>query len=240
LGPHFNEEQFEQTLLKVNAVFTKYETEAALVKEVAEQLAEGKITGWFQGRMEFGPRSLGNRSILADPRRTEMQKKLNFSIKYRESFRPFAPAVMEEEANNYFQANIPSPYMLFVLPLQPEHLHPIPPAFRNLPVEEQLAFPRSILPAVTHVDGSARIQTVNKKHHPVFHSLLSAFKERTGIPVLVNTSFNVRGEPVVCTPTDAWNCFMQTEMDLLVLGKYILKKELQHQQPDKNPHAGKD
>jgi carbamoyltransferase len=186
-------------------------------------LEEGKVIGWFQGRMEFGPRALGNRSILGDPRRSEMQEKLNLKIKFRESFRPFAPAVIEDRASDCFELNEASPYMLLVaqvnnaLRVNEEREEPI--GFR-----QRLKTRRSTLPAVTHVDYSARVQTVSAGDNPRFHGLLSEFEKRTGCPVLVNTSFNVRGEPPVCTPDDAFRCFMRTEMDYLVLGNFLLDK----------------
>ena len=195
----------------------------ALLSRVAELLEEGKVVGWFQGRMEFGPRALGNRSILGDPRRSDMQEKLNLKIKFRESFRPFAPAVLEERASDCFDLNETSPYMLLVAPVR-EALRVNGQTQGPVDFMTRLKSRRSTLPAVTHVDYSARVQTVSAADNPGFHGLLSAFERRTGCPVLVNTSFNVRGEPPVCTPEDAYRCFLKTEMDYLVLGNCLLDK----------------
>ena len=194
-----------------------------LAPRVSRLLEEGKIVGWFQGRMEFGPRALGNRSILGDPRRSEMQETLNLKIKFRESFRPFAPAVLEERVNDCFELAEPSPYMLLVAPIQ-EALHADQDAELPSSMMARLKQRRSTLPAITHVDYSARIQTVSPETNPKFHRLLSAFEQRTGCPVLVNTSFNVRGEPPVCTPEEAFRCFANTGMDYLVLGNFLIEK----------------
>lgn len=205
--------------------------EDELVSRVARLLEEGKVVGWYQGRMEFGPRALGNRSILADPRRGDMQEKLNLKIKFRESFRPFAPSILEERASDCFQLAEPSPYMLLVAPVREELrsdsggiLSPPNGANEHSSMMERLKQRRSTLPAVTHVDYSARVQTVSRAENSRFHSLLSAFERRTGCPVLVNTSFNVRGEPPVCTPEDAYRCFLRTEMDYLILGQCLIEK----------------
>jgi carbamoyltransferase len=179
--------------------------------------------------MEFGPRALGNRSILADPRNPEMQKKLNIKIKYREGFRPFAPAILEEKYSEWFELNTTSPYMLLVAPVQPQKCHALPQGYHNMALYDRLYFQRSNIPAVTHLDFSARVQTVSGKTNPRFEKLLAAFDALTGTPILVNTSFNVRGEPIVCTPYDAYRCFMSTDMDVLVLNDFVYIKE---EQPD--------
>jgi carbamoyltransferase len=194
----------------------------ALVERVASRLADGAVVGWMQGPCEFGPRALGNRSILADPRDPAMQRTLNLKIKFRESFRPFAPAVLAERAAEYFEIDRPSPYMLLVAPVR--HAEPAPAGAAG---QARLRAVRSPLPAVTHVDGSARVQTVDRGTNPLFHRLIAAFGARTGVPVLVNTSFNVRGEPIVCSPADAYRCFMSTAMDLLVLGPCLLERGAQ-------------
>ena len=194
-----------------------------LAPRVAQLLEDGNVVGWFQGRMEFGPRALGNRSILADPRRSDMQEKLNLKIKFRENFRPFAPAVLEERVTDCFQLTESSPYMLLVAQVQDTlrvegELEAAPSMMARLKQR------RSTLPAITHVDYSARVQTVSSQDNPRFHRLLSAFEQRTGCPVLVNTSFNVRGEPPVCTPEEAYRCFLRTDMDYLVLGNILIAK----------------
>jgi len=198
---------------------------------VAAALSEGKVVGFFSGRMEFGPRSLGARSILGDARAQDTQSKLNLKIKYRESFRPFAPAVLAEDVGEYFEMKGESPYMLLVAPVRGDRRLPIDPDLFQGDDDDNLLRivnqPRSDLPAITHVDYSARVQTVNKADHADFYELIKAFKDITGVGVLVNTSFNVRGEPIVCTPKDAYTCFMRTEMDLLVLGEFLLWKDKQ-------------
>ena len=220
LGPVYDEAQVAADLDRLGAVSEEWPFES-LVERVAALIDEGKVIGWFQGRMEFGPRALGNRSILGDPRSPEMQRIMNLKIKYRESFRPFAPAVLADHAADIFSGCPDSPYMSLVMPVS-EHLrHPETHSEKGL---EQINRSRSQLPAITHVDYSARVQTVHRDTNPRFHALLEAFHERTGCPVLINTSFNVRGEPIVCTPEDAWRCFMRTEMDFLVIGNRILDK----------------
>jgi carbamoyltransferase len=204
-----------------------YEGFAALAADVASRLAAGEVGGWFQGRMEFGPRALGNRSIIGDPRSPEMQKRLNLKIKFREGFRPFAPSVLEEDAAAYFELDRPSPYMLLVTPVRRERQQPLPPDYDGRAMYDRLYFVRSDLPAITHVDYSARIQTVSRTTNPRYWSLIDAFKRLTGCSVLVNTSFNVRGEPIVCTPDDAYRCFMRTDMDFLVMGDFVLDKKEQ-------------
>ena len=229
LGPQFNEKEIEKSLNKLGAKFNKYESEN-LSEIIADELQNGKIVGWFQGRMEFGPRALGCRSIIADPRSEKMQKDLNLKIKYRESFRPFAPSILREDLNKWFELNCDSPYMLLVANVK-----------KNIQIKEnentkslfgikRLNLKRSSIPAVTHVDYSARIQTVHKETNPKYYSLLEKFKKLTNCPVLVNTSFNIRGEPIVCTIEDAFKCFMGTELDTLVCENFILKK----QEQDKN------
>lgn len=200
-----------------------------LYTEVAQYIDEGKVVGWVQGRMEFGPRALGARSILGDPRNPEMQKKLNLKIKYRESFRPFAPSVLAEDVSEYFELESESPYMLLVQPVVEQIKRPLPEGYGNLNVKEKLYYERSDLPAITHIDYSARIQTVHQDTNPHYWNVINAFKQRTGCSVVVNTSFNVRGEPIVCTSDDAYRCFMRTEMDVLVVGQYVFLKE---EQPD--------
>jgi carbamoyltransferase len=230
LGPAYDAASFVR---RENIPATELSGEA-LPGRVASLLEEGRVVGWFQGRMEFGPRALGNRSILGDPRRSDMQEKLNLKIKFRESFRPFAPAIMEERASDCFQLTEPSPYMLLVAPVREElrSYSDGPASAGSAPNGEnqhsvlmaRLKQRRSTLPAITHVDYSARVQTVSAADNPDFYNLLNAFERRTGCPVLINTSFNVRGEPPVCTPEDAWRCFLKTEMDYLVLGNFLIDK----------------
>ena len=224
LGPEFDAEDIESTLRSHHAVFETVDDDV-LYNRVAENLAEEKVVGWFQGRMEFGPRALGNRSILGDPRSKRMQSMLNLKIKYREGFRPFAPAVLREDVAEYFKLEEDSPYMLLVADVREERRLVADPHAHQAVGLEKLKISRSDIPAVTHVDYSARIQTVAAASNPRFHSLLEAFKMRTGCSVLVNTSFNVRDEPIVCSPEDAYRCFMATEMDVLVLGNSILDKQ---------------
>jgi carbamoyltransferase len=193
--------------------------------------------GWHQGRSEWGPRALGNRSILADPRNTEMQKRLNLKIKYRESFRPFAPAVLEEELNDYFELTQVSPYMLLIGDVKTNLRNQLPAGYHDMPLREKLYYVRSSLPAITHLDFSARIQTVSKATNPLFHKLLKAFKEITGIGVIVNTSYNVRGEPIVNSPDDAYRCFINTEMDFLVIGNYVFDKSKQPKRKFENVYS---
>lgn len=227
LGPEFSGLDIEHTARRNKAVFTKFDDEEQLIEKTAALLDEGKAVGWFQGRMEFGPRALGNRSILGDARNPEMQKKLNVKIKYRESFRPFAPSVLAEDAHEYFELESVSPYMLLVRDLVAGRRKPLPPGYHQLPIREKLYHLRSDIPAVTHIDYSARIQTVHRQTNPGYWKLIDAFKERTGCGLLVNTSFNVRGEPIVCTPDHAYTCLMRTEMDALVMGNYLFLKSEQ-------------
>jgi carbamoyltransferase len=224
LGPGFDDWDIRRFLRERRLEAEHFPDEGDLLTTVANHLASRKVVGWMQGRMEFGPRALGARSILGDPRSPAMQRQINLKIKYRESFRPFAPVVLEEDAGLYFEMDAPSPYMLQVHPVREDCRLPLPEDYPAWGMREKLETPRSNIPAVTHVDFSARIQTVNKDPNPRLHGLLRAFKERTGIGMLVNTSFNVRGEPIVCTPADAYRCFMSTEMDVLVMGDFVLVK----------------
>jgi carbamoyltransferase len=225
LGPSFSDREIERVLASCEAVFSHYESFDELAKLVATKLTDGKVIGWFQGRMEYGPRALGNRSILGDPRNPEMQKKLNLKIKYREGFRPFAPSVLEEDIQRYFELDRPSPYMLLVAPVRAEKRIPSPNGYHEKGLYERLYFLRSDIPSITHIDYSARIQSVSKDVNPRYWKLIREFKALTGYGVIVNTSFNVRGEPIVCTPQDAYRCFMRTEMDYLVMGNYLLDKK---------------
>jgi carbamoyltransferase len=225
LGPEFGPRDIARAVRPFGAVYRETPDADALCQETAERLARGEAVGWFQGRMEYGPRALGNRSILGDPRDPETQKKLNLKIKYREGFRPFAPSVLAEEAGAYFELHgAASPYMLVVAPVAGERCRPLPDNVHELGLYERLYLQRSDIPAVTHVDHSARIQTVDAATNPLYHRLISAFKERTGVGLVVNTSFNVRGEPIVCTPADAYRCFMRTQMDCLVMGPFVFEK----------------
>jgi carbamoyltransferase len=223
LGPRFDEAAICAHLDSVNAVYERLD-DSRLFDRVAELLAEEKVVGWYQGRMEFGPRALGGRSIIGDPRSRAMQSVMNLKIKYRESFRPFAPSVLAERVSEWFEIDRESPYMLLVADVVDSRRIPMTDEQRQLFGIEKLHVPRSEIPAITHVDYSARIQTVHRDTNPRYHALLEAFAARTGCPVLVNTSFNVRGEPIVCTPADAYRCFMRTEMDYLVLENVILAK----------------
>ncbi len=224
LGPHFTNEEIIFACKKNKLVYTLQDDDT-LNKNIAAQLANDKVVGWFKGRMEFGPRALGNRSILANPRTAAMQQKLNLKIKFREGFRPFAPAVLAEKANEYFNTNIPSPYMLLVSDVKNRMV--LPGNYPQLSMAEKLQLAKSALPAITHADGSARVQTVHKNTNPKFWHLLQEFNAQTGCPVLINTSFNVRGEPIVCTPQQAIDCFLHTEMDVLVMENIVLQKEEQ-------------
>lgn len=227
LGPEFSEKEICNTARRYQAPFNKYDDFNTLCVDVAQLLAEGNVIGWFQGRMEYGPRALGNRSILGDPRQPDMQKKLNLKIKYREGFRPFAPSVLEECNNEFFELDRPSPYMLFVAPVQDKRRHSLPDNYQELPLYDRLYHLRSDVPSITHVDYSARIQSVNRETSPRYWNLINSFKELTGYGVVVNTSFNVRGEPIVCSPEDAYRCFMGTEIDYLVMGDFLFKKTAQ-------------
>lgn len=234
LGPHFDDDAVRLELDSQGAVYEQYDEQSSRDAAVAQCLADGKVVGWFQGRMEFGPRALGARSILADPRQSRMQAILNLKIKFRESFRPFAPAVLQEYASAWFdlKPDEESPYMLLTAPVAERHrVTPSTDQLRTMETDPDLCarvnVVRSSIPAVTHVDYSARIQTVDPARNPAFYRLLRAFYELTGCPVIANTSFNVRGEPIVCTPRDAWRCFLATEMDVLVIGPFVMHKERQ-------------
>ncbi len=226
LGPAFNDDEIEKELKICGAVYEKY-SESQIIDEVVEAITNEKAIGWMQGRMEFGPRALGGRSIIADPRSPVIQKQLNMKVKYRESFRPFAPSILREDVSEWFVHETDSPYMLFVADVKEDKR-------RNMTTKEEALFgidklniPRSEVPAITHVDYSARIQTVHADTNPRFHALISKLKEKTGCPLVVNTSFNVRGEPIICTPTDAFKCFMGTELDMLAIGNFLLYKTRQ-------------
>ncbi|MCG5058674.1 MAG: carbamoyltransferase [Limnoraphis sp. WC205] len=223
LGPKFSDEDIQLYLDSIKAVYRRLD-DAELMPRLAEILDDGNVVGWFQGRMEFGPRALGGRSIIGDPRNSKMQSVMNLKIKYRESFRPFAPSVLAERVSDYFEMNCPSPYMLLVAPIQENLRISMTAEQQQLFGIDKLNIPRSEIPAITHVDYSARVQTVHKDTNPRYHNLISHFEKRTGCGVIVNTSFNVRGEPIVCTPEDAYRCFMRTEMDYLVLENYLLAK----------------
>jgi carbamoyltransferase len=229
LGPEFSQAEIETRLAAAGARFTTVSEEDDLYKRTCDALEVGHAVGWFQGRMEFGPRALGARSILGDPRNPNMQKMLNLKVKYRESFRPFAPSVLREDVADYFELDAESPYMLLVADVKRNRRRSMTVEQERLFGIDKLNLVRSDIPAVTHVDYSARIQTVHQETNPRYHALLSAFKRRTGCAVLVNTSFNVRGEPIVCTPEDAFHCFMGTELDVLVAGNCILQKMNQDQ-----------
>jgi len=224
LGPRFEQADIEKRLAAVGAKFTNH-TEAEMIELTAQALADGKAVGWHQGRMEFGPRSLGGRSILADSRSPTVQKLLNLKVKYRESFRPFAPSVLREDVSEWFEIDVDSPYMLLVADVQKAKRKTMTEAENQLFGIEKLNVPRSDIPAVTHVDYSARVQTVHEQTNPKYHALISLYKEKTGCSVIVNTSFNVRGEPIVCTPEDAFRCLMGTEIEFLVVGNSIMRKE---------------
>jgi len=228
LGPEFSNDEIKKYLEKINAPFQTH-SDPELFERLAEELEKGHVIGWFNGPMEFGPRALGGRSIIGDPRNQKMQSVMNLKIKYRESFRPFAPSVLEEDVSNQFEMNAKSPYMLLVAPVNKKLCKQMTEKEDKLFGIEKLKVPRSLLPAITHVDYSARIQTVSATTNPRFYNLISAFKRKTGCPTIVNTSFNVRGEPIVCTPQDAYRCFMRTEMDVLVLQNQILFKSEQPQ-----------
>jgi carbamoyltransferase len=227
LGPEFSDKEVLRVIERYGAKAKYYPDYSLLATDAAARLSEGNVLGWFQGRMEFGPRALGNRSILGDARNPEMQKKMNLKIKYREGFRPFAPSVLEEDVSKYFDIDRKSPYMLLVSPISEDRKLPLPEGYNAMGLYERLYLLRSDLPSITHIDYSARIQSVNPESNFRYWKLIEEFKKRTGYGVIVNTSFNVRGEPLVCTPENAYRCFMRTEMDYLVLGNYILDKREQ-------------
>ncbi len=224
LGPDIPENDIKKVFRKYKAVGKTYDDFGELCAETSKLLQQGNVVGWVQGRMEFGPRALGARSILGDPRNPEMQKKLNLKIKYRESFRPFAPSVLAEDCEEFFEHEGISPYMLLVKPVKESRRKPLPENYSQLPLREKLYYERSDLPSITHIDFSARIQTVHKETNPRYHQLISAFKNLTGYGMVVNTSFNVRGEPIVSTADDAYRCFMRTEMDYLVVNNTLFAK----------------
>lgn len=224
LGPQYRREEIAHALKMEEAVYREL-SPTDLARAVAKLLSDGNVIGWLSGRMEFGPRALGARSILGDPRNPEMQKKMNLKIKYRESFRPFAPTVLKERASDYFELTTESPYMLLVAPVRAERRKKLNPEEQRLQGFDKLKIPRSEIPAVTHVDYSARVQTLSREDHPAYYDLLKEFEKLTGCPVLINTSFNVRGEPIVCAPADAYRCFMSTQIDYLVVGNFLLSKK---------------
>ncbi len=223
LGPKFSNKEIIDYLERVNAPYISLD-DVELFKSLADLLDQGKVVGWFNGAMEFGPRALGGRSIIGDPRNQNMQSVMNQKIKFRESFRPFAPSVLEEDVSNQFEMSSKSPYMLLVAPIKKELRKDVPEDGKKLVGIKKLNIPRSTLPAITHIDYSARVQTVSQDENPRYYNLINAFKQKTGCPTIINTSFNVRGEPIVCTPQDAYRCFMRTEMDVLVLENQILFK----------------
>jgi carbamoyltransferase len=234
LGPEYSDKEIQQMNKKVKANFVHHEQFSELTTFIANKISEGKVVGWFQSRMEFGPRALGNRSILGDPRNPEMQKKLNLKIKYREGFRPFAPSVLAEKYSEYFELETKSPYMLIVAPVKKERRKSLPDNYHDLPVWEKIYVERSDMQAITHIDFSARVQTVHKETNARYWSLIKAYEELTGHGVLINTSFNVRGEPIVCSPYDAYRCFMSTDMDYLVIGDFVYCKTEQPEWENKN------
>lgn len=227
LGPSYSGKQILSAVWKYDAPYHHYENFDDLSKYIALKISEGAVIGWFHGRMEYGPRALGNRSIIGDARNPEMQKRMNLKIKYREGFRPFAPTVLEEDIPDFFDLDRPSPYMLLVVPVKKERLKPLPQGYHQLPLREKLYWLRSDIPAITHIDYSARVQSINRETNPRYWQVISDFKKLTGYGVIVNTSFNVRGEPIVCTPEDAYKCFMRTEMDYLVMENYLFDKKEQ-------------
>lgn len=227
LGPEYCDNDIEKVIRKYSAKFIKYENFEEIAEKTAILLDKGNVVGWFQGRMEYGPRALGSRSILGDSRNPDMQKKLNLKIKYRESFRPFAPTVLEEDIQEFFNLDRPSPYMLLVVPVSERRRNELPENYLNMSLKDRLYFQRSDVPAITHIDYSARVQSVSNKTNFKYWYLINEFKKLTGYGVIVNTSFNVRGEPIVNTPDDAFRCFMRTEMDYLVMGNYIFDKKEQ-------------
>jgi len=228
LGPDFCKCEINKMIKTFKACAEYIDDEEMLLEKTAQAAADGKVIGWFQGKAEFGPRALGNRSIIADPRNEQMQMKMNLKIKHRESFRPFAPSVTDEDARNYFDIATESPYMLLTADVKKDICYNLPNGYNNFAVKDKLYFKRSAIPAVTHIDFSARVQTVSGKTNPRFYGLIKKFSRITGCPVLINTSFNVRGEPIVSSPEDAYRCFMNTEMDCLVIGNFFFEKEKQN------------
>lgn len=234
LGPEYSDLDVELVIRKYNAKGKWFASREEMCAYVAQKLSEENVIGWMQGRMEFGPRALGGRSILGDPRSEEMQRKLNVKIKYRESFRPFAPSVLAEDCTQYFEHDSISPYMLMVQPVKKERRKPLPEGYNEFSLKDKLYYLRSDMPAITHIDFSARIQTVHKETNPTYYQLIEEFKKLTGYGVIVNTSFNVRGEPIICTPEDAYRCFMRTEMDFLVVGNFVFDKKEQPEWMEKD------
>jgi carbamoyltransferase len=228
LGPSYSDKEVELMARKYKAVYTKFEDFEILAEQTADLICNANVIGWHQGRMEFGPRALGNRSILGDPTNTEMQRKINLKIKYRESFRPFAPSVLAEDSSNYFDLEgNDSPYMLLVADVNQVHCQPIPDNYYDMPLRERLYVLRSDMQAITHIDFSARVQSVHESTNPKYYTLLQKMKAKNGVGMVINTSFNVRGEPIVCTPEDSYRCFMRTEMDYLVINNYLFQKTAQ-------------
>ena len=234
LGPEYSDKEILTMSKKVKAVYMKYDDFKELAEFVADKIDKKQVVGWFQGRMEFGPRALGNRSIIADARSEEMQKKINLKIKYRESFRPFAPSILAEDVSKYFDLNTTSPYMLLVAPVLEARRNQLPENYHDLSLWDKLYIQRSDVPAITHLDFSARVQSVHRETNPRFWQLLNTFKLKTDSSLVVNTSFNVRGEPIVCTPFDAYRCFMSTEMDCLVINDFVYIKTEQPNWNDKD------
>jgi carbamoyltransferase len=226
LGPEYSNEQIISFIKSGNYKAQKLDDDI-LIKKVSELIADEKVIGWFQGRMEFGPRALGNRSIIGDARSSKMQSTMNLKIKFRESFRPFAPSVLRERVSEYFDVDVDSPYMLLVANVNEKRLKKMSNAEKRLFGIAKLNVQRSNIPAITHVDYSARLQTVHGDTNPLYHKLIQKFEEDSGCAVIINTSFNVRGEPIVCTPQDAYRCFMRTDMDYLVIGNYLFDKKQQ-------------
>lgn len=233
LGPDYSEKEIQLMNKKTKSVYDKYDNFSELAEFIAEKLSKDNIVGWFQGRMEFGPRALGNRSILGDARNPLMQKKINIKIKNREGFRPFASSVLSEDTSDYFDLDKSSPYMLFVAPIIEKRRKSLPTNYNNLPILDRLYYEKSDIPSITHLDFSTRIQTVHKKTNPRYWQLINAFKNKTGVGLIINTSFNVRGEPIVCSPFDAYRCFMDSEMDYLVIGDFVYCKLNQPNWEDK-------
>jgi carbamoyltransferase len=239
LGPAYSDAEASQRLRKYRAIMRHYSSFDELAHDVAKKITDGNVVGWFQGRMEWGPRALGNRSILGDPRNEEMQKKLNLKIKYRESFRPFAGSVLDTDTREYFDHPGVAPYMLLVADVTRKHQQQLPKNYHSLPLKEKLYYKRSDVPAITHLDYSCRLQTVHKETNERYWNLINAFKQQTGCGIIINTSFNVRGEPIVCTPEDAYRCFMNTEMDYLVIGNLLLSKKDQPEFSAKQDYSKK-
>ena len=233
LGPEYSDKEIEAELIKCGAIFKKL-SEKDLIQETCNALIDEKAIGWMQGRMEFGPRALGGRSILADPRSPKMQKQLNLKVKYRESFRPFAPSILRENLEEWFNHKTDSPYMLLVADIKEEKQKIMTEKEKSLFGIDKLNIPRSTVPAITHVDYSARIQTVHADTNPKYHALITKFKDLSGCPIVVNTSFNVRGEPIICSPSDAFNCFMGTDLDVLAIGSFLLLKKDQNDNLKRN------